>query len=136
MRESFVFYKEFKEAIDTIKSKEKKLMFYECITEYVFYEKLPDNVDKEITSMFILVKKKLDNINTSFWNYEDRRSSKYKKWKKEILNRDNYQCKKCGKEKDLVVHHIKEFSKYKEDRFDINNGITLCQKCHREVHKK
>lgn len=136
MRESFIFYKEFKEAIDELKDKKKKLMFYECITDYVFYDVIPDNCDREVLSMFILIKNKLDSINSSFWNYEDRRSSKYKKWKKEVLNRDNYRCQNCGSIKNLVVHHIKGFAKNKEERFNVNNGITLCQKCHKEVHKK
>ena len=32
-RDSFIFYREYKEAIDSIKDKKKKLMFYEIITK-------------------------------------------------------------------------------------------------------
>ena len=28
------------------------------------------------------------------------------------------------------------YREYKEARFDINNGIALCQNCHKEVHQK
>ena len=134
-RDSFIFYREYKEAIDIIKDKEKKLMFYEIITEYTFYETIPENTDVEIKAMFILIKHKLDKENKSYWNYEERRSSKYKNWKKQVLTRDNYICQRCGSKENLVVHHIKKFSENKQLRFDVNNGITLCQKCHKEVHK-
>lgn len=134
-RDSFIFYKEYKEAIDSIKDKKKKLMFYEIITEYTFYGTTPENTDVEIKAMFILIKDKLDKENKSYWNYEERRSSKYKNWKKQVLTRDNYICQRCDSKENLVVHHIKKFSENKQLRFDVNNGITLCQKCHKEVHK-
>ena len=110
-------------------------MFYEIITDYTFYGTISENIDVEIRAMFILIKDKLDKENKSYWNYEDRRSSKYKNWKKQVLVRDNYTCQNCGIEENLVVHHIKKFSENKQLRFDVNNGITLCRKCHKEVHK-
>lgn len=134
-RDSFIFYREYKEAIDSIKDKKKKLMFYEIITEYTFYGTIPENIDVGIRAMFILIKDKLDKANKSYWNYEDRRSSKYKNWKKQVLIRDNYTCQRCGNKENLVVHHIEKFSENKQLRFNVDNGITLCQKCHKEVHK-
>lgn len=134
-RDSFIFYKEYKEAIDSMKNNNKKLQFYECITDYTFYNIIPENVDKEITAMFILIKNKLDKANTSYWNFEDRRSAQYKNWKQNVLKRDKYVCQNCGSKNNLVAHHINPFAIYKEERFDVNNGVTLCQKCHREVHQ-
>jgi len=61
----------------------------------------------------------------------------YGKWKKTILIRDEYTCQYCGTEtKTLHVHHIKSFIKYPKLRVDIDNGITLCVNCHRDVHRK
>lgn len=133
-RDSFIFYREYKEAINDLKDKQK-LEFYECITDYALYGILPDNTSTVIKSIFIIIKDKLDKTNKSYWNFEDRRSSKYKMWKQSVLKRDNYTCQECGCKGNLVVHHIKPFATEKEARFDINNGITLCQNCHREVHK-
>ena len=134
-RDSFIFYREYKEALDSLKTDKQKLQFYELITEYVFYNNIPLNTDERIKSMFILIKAKLDKINKSYWNYQGRRSSSYKSWKKQVLKRDDYTCQKCGTKENLVVHHKERFSENKELRFDIANGITLCQKCHKEVHK-
>lgn len=133
---SFVFYKEYKKAIDTLKTKNKKLQFYELITGYVFYNKIPENTDKELLAMFKAIEKKLDNRNKSYWNYEARRSIEYKKWKKAVLKRDSNKCRICGQTKNLVAHHIVPFSEDTSLRYSVDNGMTLCQNCHREVHKK
>lgn len=66
-----------------------------------------------------------------------RNTPKYKQWRSKVFERDNYTCVVCeqvgGK---LNAHHIKKWSTHKELRFDIDNGITLCESCHREKHKK
>jgi DNA modification methylase len=64
----------------------------------------------------------------------------WKELAKEILKRDNYKCQKCGNgnisNNKLVVHHIKEWARYPEFRFEKNNLITLCEKCHKKEHCK
>lgn len=71
-----------------------------------------------------------------------RKNIEWKTWRKSVFERDNYTCKICndrsGKNNpvELHPHHIKSFSKFHELRFDVNNGITLCVKCHHELHKK
>lgn len=73
------------------------------------------------------------------------RQSQYARfaWKelaKTILKRDNYKCKRCGanhnKNNKLVVHHIKQWSKYPELRFEPTNLITICNICHKKIHSK
>lgn len=66
-------------------------------------------------------------------------------WRNEILKRDSYTCrfcgkkpsicKMCGKKESLEVHHIlpsRYFPKYK---YILKNGITLCHKCHHKIPK-
>jgi len=64
-----------------------------------------------------------------------RSSIKYKQWRKTVFERDNYTCQECrtiGGE--LQVHHIKSFSKFPKLIYVVDNGITLCLKCHQKKH--
>ena len=73
-----------------------------------------------------------------------RDSSKWKTWRELVFERDNYTCQECGdnsfkgrgKSIKLNAHHIKKYLLYPELRYNINNGITLCEKCHKELHRK
>jgi hypothetical protein len=40
------------------------------------------------------------------------------------------QCVLCGKKKMLQCHHIKSWVKYEKLRYDQNNAVTLCIRCH------
>lgn len=80
------------------------------------------------------------------WNYKGEQATtqqrrrnwaEYREWRKEILKKDNYTCHKCNKRGGkLTVHHIFNWSKYPEKRFDIDNGVTLCWSCHWSFHRK
>jgi len=59
-------------------------------------------------------------------------STEYKQWRITVFERDGYKCQGCNQVGGyLTAHHIKSFAKYPEFRFDINNGITLCENCHK-----
>lgn len=68
-------------------------------------------------------------------NNKIRRSAESRLWKEECLTRDNYTCQKYGTNNKLGVHHILNFAEYPELRFDVNNGITLSKKAHKEFHR-
>lgn len=69
-------------------------------------------------------------------NERIRGSQKYTTWRTSIFKRDKYVCQLC-KERGgkLHAHHIRSFAEYPKLRFDLANGITLCEDCHREVEK-
>lgn len=67
-----------------------------------------------------------------------RHSPEYREWRKAVFKRDNYTCQFCGSDRggNFVAHHIEPFADFPESRFDLNNGITLCQSCHELLHYK
>lgn len=78
-----------------------------------------------------------------------RSSFKYRQWRSDIFTRDDFTCHQCGIRGNqsggyLEAHHMKKFSKIIEENkiesikqalnceelWNINNGITLCKRCH------
>jgi hypothetical protein len=69
-------------------------------------------------------------------NQKERDTKRHKDWIASVFERDNYTCVKCLKTGgQLNAHHIFPWAKFKSKRFDLDNGLTLCVKCHKEVHK-
>jgi 5-methylcytosine-specific restriction endonuclease McrA len=62
-------------------------------------------------------------------------SSEWRLWRIAIFTRDDFKCKRCVNGGYLHPHHIQNYSEFKELRYAIDNGITLCEKCHRLFHK-
>ena len=97
------------------------------------------------------------HIGTEPWNkgmgnkplsQQIRSLAEYKRWVSETFERDNYTCQECSvRGGELNAHHVIPFSviydefnintiekaKKCDELWDIDNGITLCEKCHREI---
>jgi hypothetical protein len=68
-------------------------------------------------------------------NHRERNSPEYVAWSKSVLERDKYTCQYCGVVGGtLHAHHVHSFAKYPTLRYYIENGITLCKKCHDKHH--
>jgi 5-methylcytosine-specific restriction endonuclease McrA len=64
----------------------------------------------------------------------DRNSLRAEEWRKAVFERDQYMCQLCGQMGDqLTAHHLREFSRFPEQRWQLDNGITLCKECHEVV---
>ena len=106
----------------------------------------PWNKDKEMTEEYSINmslartgKKEFDGFTMSE-NHRFRTQEKYKRWRDEVFERDDYTCQLCNiRGRYLHAHHkisVKEMlnKKLKELYYDTNNGITLCGGCHDNVH--
>lgn len=71
-----------------------------------------------------------------------RKSLEYRQWRDAVFAKDNWTCTKCGQrngngvEVYIEAHHIKPYTKYPDLRFNVNNGITLCKKCHKLINSR
>ena len=72
----------------------------------------------------------------------ERSTYEYRYWRKSVFERDLYTCQYCGTKSgvgnkvELNAHHIKNWKDNESLRYDINNGITLCDRCHTIFHSK
>jgi len=88
----------------------------------------------------------------------------YRNWRDSVYKRDSYTCKDCGDNRghNLEAHHLKPFIQILEEFlkcyyqfspiedketltrlaityipfWDVNNGQTLCNKCHKKTYAK
>lgn len=110
-------------------------------TRYWFGKKRNDDTKRKISET------KMNSVNTPRkekhhnWNggasrgYKQgyRKNLLYRQWRTFVFERDNYTCQECGKRGGVYItaHHIKSWAKYPEFRYDVDNGTTLCEECHK-----
>ena len=80
------------------------------------------------------------------WNHEltdeDRENHRdrtyipgYCLWVKSVFDRDDHTCQSCNvRGGKLEAHHIAGWSTHKSERFNVDNGVTLCKPCHDSYH--
>jgi hypothetical protein len=66
-----------------------------------------------------------------------RHSADYRDWRNMVFVRDGYKCQICGiNSNNLKAHHLDGFSAAPEKRFDVSNGVTLCDPHHIQFHRE
>jgi len=60
-----------------------------------------------------------------------RRSSEFYQWRKAVLERDSHTCRDCGVTERINAHHIRSIIDYPEGIFEVENGLALCEDCHK-----
>lgn len=56
---------------------------------------------------------------------------------RECFERDNFMCQACNRQGgELNAHHVESWKFHPDLRYDINNLITLCKRCHKDFHSK
>lgn len=72
----------------------------------------------------------------------ERATLEYREWRSAVFSKDKYTCCKCGTRNgngervELHAHHIFNWKDNEDLRYDVGNGITLCEKCHTEFHSR
>ena len=66
-------------------------------------------------------------------NQDWRRTGDYRQWRVTVIRRDKT-CVCCGAHKKRQAHHLENGAHNPDLRFDPDNGVTLCAKCHRALH--
>ena len=67
-------------------------------------------------------------------------SYEYAQWRKAVFDRDLYTCQMCGarngngRRVKLCAHHILNWRDNEDKRYDVSNGIVLCEQCHNKFH--
>lgn len=60
-------------------------------------------------------------------------STEYKNWRKAVFKRDGFACVDCGYRGFITAHHLKSFAYFPELRYELSNGKTLCEECHKKT---
>lgn len=86
-----------------------------------------------------IVKEFLEDVVESFEVVRQARQQQGRKncstWSEKVRERDNHKCQICGETKDILhAHHLNAKSLFPEQSLDIDNGVTLCKKCHYSFH--
>ena len=105
-------------------------------------QKLSDaNKGKTVTPETLQKMKRMTGENSPNWKggitpvmQMVRHSHVYKNWRAAVYDRDDFTCQMCDvRGGNLEAHHINPVRDHKNDLliFDVDNGVTLCKRCHR-----
>ena len=66
------------------------------------------------------------------------RPPEHDKWSLAVKLRDNFTCQECGSQdrRELHAHHKKSWTTHPRLRYVLDNGETLCIKCHAKKRPK
>lgn len=94
----------------------------------------PCQLDSESSMLFRLMCAQIERME----NREKRRDTQeYRDWRISVFRRDKFTCQCCGIHGGkLNAHHIKRYKDNPESRTSLENGVTLCETCHRVLHKR
>lgn len=64
-------------------------------------------------------------------------STELKRWRTKVFERDDYTCQSCSVRGGVTLHahHLNGYHWDVRGRFNIVNGVTLCEECHEDFHR-
>lgn len=61
----------------------------------------------------------------------------YVRWADHVRRRDHFTCVICGRKGVAVnAHHLNAWASFPDERYDVDNGVTLCIFHHEDFHEK
>lgn len=112
--------------------------------EYLLFKIRPSRVDssRNKSVVYLLRLEVSTSVGVSFlelieMNYSDKlKDPRWQKKRLEILQRDNFTCRSCGRDDEqLHVHHmVYDADKLPWD-YDNDDLVTLCNDCHKAWHQ-
>lgn len=135
-RKQFTFYRSYYEAVKELPKKEQCAVML-AICAYALDSIEPD-LEQMSDATAIAFGSQLELLDREKREAkEGRRNSRYKQWRRDVFERDDYTCQKCGKRGvKLNAHHKKPYAFYHSLRYELDNGITLCISCHKDEHRR
>ena len=83
-----------------------------------------------------------ENPNYKPWKTDEEREKGrlllgYGEWRSNVYKKADYTCVHCKNNKggNLNAHHLDGYDWCKEKRLDVQNGVTLCEMCHKKFHE-
>jgi ABC-type uncharacterized transport system ATPase subunit len=60
----------------------------------------------------------------------------YIRWADHVRRRDHFTCVICGRRGVAVnSHHLNAWASFPDERYNVDNGVCLCQDCHNRFHE-
>jgi len=59
-----------------------------------------------------------------------------KEWVKKVYERDGYICQVTKKTGNICAHHLKSWHAFPQNRYEIENGITILESVHKAFHDR
>lgn len=130
-RKQFTFYASYYDAVKVLPKRSRADVFM-AICAYCLDGEEPV-LHPNLRETFETIRPAMDaEIRQSI---EGRHSKEYKDWRSAVFARDNFTCQLCGiRGVRMNAHHKKQYAYFPELRFCVDNGATLCECCHRQVH--
>ena len=112
--------------------------FHEFLSTDKTVKQVLNEIDNRVVSIvFNLIALDAERQVRDHYPARIRNSREYQEWRACVFERDHYTCQNCGQVGGTInAHHIKSFKDYPDLRLEVNNGITLCLKCHKLAHGK
>ena len=107
---------------------------YEELTSQYFCAGLNNHLEAELREMSVKAYRVLEEQRNTVWrdNYNDyMQSPEWREKRKKVLQRDQYLCQGCLRERATQVHHLTYDHLGNEPLFELT---SICDSCHEQCH--